>query len=181
MDSDRHLNREKAVTNFLANYRDLAFLPFITDQEIHRLFGEEVDAALQELGRYNRQKGLCRDCARHCCTLVNCELYSPVFNVCPVYSFRPPLCRMHFCGNFAGYSHGVTADLADIFLDSLLTAARRDNLNTGLFDCPPLSPLIPCLLNQILPIIKAARECRAEAATVFTSIENKLADYFRSK
>jgi hypothetical protein len=181
MGSDRHLDKKRAVENVVASFKGLSCLPFITDEEITGLFGEEVAAALQELGSFNRKENFCRDCPNRCCRLVNCEFYSPELTQCPVQPYRPPLCRMHFCDRFAGQYPQLVKDLGDIFLDGLQAVGHLDSQTADLFDSPALGPLVPALVGSVLPLMAAAREGRVDEPAVFGLIEKEIKRYFEKR
>jgi hypothetical protein len=153
MGKDQRLDVSSAVSNFLKNFESLSCLPLITDAEMSRLFGEEVTLAIAELEVFNRKEQLCRRCTNRCCQLVNCELYSHKFSGCPIYDFRPLLCRMHFCRNFPPECSASIRDLGDIFLDSLISIERRDNKKARLFDSPSFKNCAPELAAKITPLI----------------------------
>jgi hypothetical protein len=178
MSSDRHLDKKRAVENVAAGFQGLAYLPFITDEENARLFGEEVAAALLQLEVFNGRESLCRGCLNRCCRLVNCEFYSPELTRCPVQPYRPPLCRMHFCDRFAAQYPQLVKDLGDIFLDGLQAVGRLDSQTADLFDSPVLSPLVPGLVGSVLPLLAAAREGRTDEASALVLIQKEIEKYF---
>jgi hypothetical protein len=147
-----------AVSNFLRHFESLSRLPLVTNAEMDSLFGEEVAAALQELGLYGRQEGLCRTCRSRCCLLVDCELYEAGFSRCSIHDFRPVLCRMHFCNKFAPVYRELVKTVGDIFLESLLAGEHLDPAKTKMLDSPPLRNLAPDLVDRIGRLIKAFDE-----------------------
>lgn len=178
MSSDRHLDKKRAVENVAAGFQGLSYLPFITDQEIAGLFGEEIASALLELESFNRQENFCRNCLKRCCRLVKCEFYSPDLSRCPVQSYRPPLCRMHFCDRFVMQYPQLVRDLGDIFLDGLQVIGCLDRQTADLFDSPVLSPLVPALVGSVLPLLAAAREGRTDEASALVLIQKEIERYF---
>jgi len=90
------------------------------DVEMELLYGEELSVAVKELERYDHEEKLCSTCISRCCPMVKCELYSPVLSRCPIWPYRPVLCRMHFCNKFVGSYGLLVKDIGDIFLDGLL-------------------------------------------------------------
>jgi hypothetical protein len=146
-----------AVNCFLANFRKVRYLPFIADAEAEALLGAEVSAALVELDAYNRQNQVCHGCQGHCCPRVKCELYDVRFSGCPVEAFRPVLCRLHFCDKF-NQAHGpLVKILGDIYLESLLAAAKIDAVTAAMFDCPAFTPRAPQLVSLIARPLDKAR------------------------
>jgi hypothetical protein len=158
LEKGRHLDVEKAVGLFLSQFERLSMLPFITDSEMDQLYGEEVTAGLVELARFNQEKWLCRNCPDRCCRLVDCELYSEAFSCCPIHTYRPILCRMHFCNKFALEYPFLVKDLGDIFLDGLLAAQSINYRRVNLLDSPPLGKLVPDLILEIAAQITAVKE-----------------------
>jgi hypothetical protein len=146
-----------AVECFLANFRKLKYLPFITDIEAKELFGPQVTASLVELENYNQQEQICSRCQGRCCLRVKCEVYDASFGGCAVESLRPVLCRLHFCDKFKNGCGPLAKILGDIYLESLLAAAKIDSVFAGLFDCPTFLPLAPHLVSRIMPLLDDAR------------------------
>ncbi len=174
MGIEHHLDVERAVGNFLEHFESLSHLPLISDAEMDQLFGEEVKAGLAELERHNQQEKICRNCVSRCCQLVDCEFYTPEWSRCPVHSFRPTLCRMHFCSQFVPQYGILVKEVGDIFLESLLAAEKRNGRKANLFDSPPLGKLIPQLVTAILPLISAVKEKRLHEADAWRMIEAEI-------
>jgi hypothetical protein len=181
MENIRHLDIAKAVSTFLEKFDSLSHLPLITDVEMDRLFGEEVQAGLAELERYNKKEGFCRHCSDKCCRLVDCELFAPELTQCSIRPVRPVLCRMHFCHQFDAEYQTLVKETGDIFLESLLAIERRGSRNTRFFDCPPLGRLAPGLVEAIMPLIKAVQEGRLNEATALDLIQTETNKYFLSR
>ncbi len=152
------LNQEKAVRNFLEHVDSLTQLPLITDSEMRILFGEEVMAAIEQLDRYNQAERLCSGCESRCCLACRCELYAPEFGCCPIYEYRPVLCRLHFCNDFRAAGNSIIVELGDIFFDSLLAADREGNPRVRLFESPPLTNAAPALVRAASPWVEMVRE-----------------------
>ena len=73
------MNKEKAITNFLARSHQFGQMLFVTDEELGRLFGEELIAAVTRLQQYDHQESECLKCGGSCCLDIGCELYLPQF------------------------------------------------------------------------------------------------------
>jgi hypothetical protein len=174
MEIVRHLDIAQAVGAFRDNYEELSYLPLITDAEMDRLFGPQVQAGLAELERYNRKGNICRHCPSKCCRLVDCELFAPEFTQCPIYPFRPVLCRMHFCHQFDADYKTLVKETGDVFLESLLEAERRGSRKARYFDCPPLGGLAPGLVDDITPLIAAVRAGRLKEDRALDLIQDCL-------
>ncbi len=149
MGSKHHLDVTGEAENFLKYFERLSSLPLITDAEVASLFGNGVISVLEELDRYNRREKLCARCNRRCCLLVDCELYTPELNTCPIRPYRPLLCRMHFCHQFASAYPVQVREMGDIFLESVLAAEHLDKNKAAFFDAPPLAKFAPGLVNTI--------------------------------
>ncbi len=151
------MNKEKAIATFLERFEHLSCLPFITDSEINELFGEEVAGALAEFERYNQKEQVCSKCESRCCPVIACEFYTPQFTRCPIYDIRPPVCRLHFCHRFPLANGLLMKELGDVFLESLLIVERHGSLKIKLFDCPPMSHIVPGLVVITTPLIDSVR------------------------
>jgi hypothetical protein len=179
MQADHHLDITGAVNCFLGNFESLSCLPFLTDAEMERLYGPEFAAALAELDLYNRQEKLCQKCTNRCCCLVKCEFYSPELSCCPVQSFRPALCRMHFCNQFAAAFGPLVKEIGDVFLESLLAAGKINGQKADLFDSPALGPLVPALVASISALLNAVKEGRLEEASARELIQTEIESYYK--
>ena len=173
-EAEPHLDINRAVANFLKHFEGLSRLPLISDAEMLRLFGPEVIAGLAELERYNSQEKLCQECTARCCRLVDCELYAPDLGRCPIYSYRPVLCRMHFCQNFVPRYGALVKEAGDIFLESLLAAEKINGRRARFFDSPPLVQLVPRLVEEVLARISAVREKRLDEPSALKQIEAEI-------
>ena len=152
------MNKQQAIETFLDRLEKLTRLPLITDAEMNGLFGEEVAALLAELNRYNREEQVCQNCENRCCQAISCEFYVPEFDQCPIYDFRPAVCRLHFCHRFHIADNSVMKDLADIFFDSLVAADRHGSNRVRLFDSPPLAICSPDFIAATSPWLDKVRE-----------------------
>jgi hypothetical protein len=146
-----------AVETFLSSFKKLKHLPFVSDQEASGLYGLEVSIAVAELDHYNRQHHLCKECQSRCCLRVKCEMYDIHFGTCLVESYRPVLCRLHFCNKSSNIHQPLVKILGDIYLESLIAAAKIDSVLANMFDCPTFTPLAPHLMSLIKPILDKTR------------------------
>jgi hypothetical protein len=172
MEKESHLDVKEAVQRFLSQFERLSRLPFIADSEMEQLYGQEVTRGLAELNRFNQEKRICRNCQDRCCRLVDCELYSEAFSGCPVYPYRPVLCRMHFCNKFALEYPFLVKDLGDIFLDGLLAAQSINNRRVELLDSPPLSRFVPDLIAELKDKVTEVKENRLSEAAALEMIQS---------
>jgi hypothetical protein len=154
VDSEHHLDVTKETENFLKYFGRLSRLPQVTDDEMRQLFSEDANSALSKLEAHNQQEKLCARCVRRCCLLVDCEVYTPELSGCPIYPFRPLLCRMHFCNQFAQVYPLIVKELGDIFLESLLAAECLDKSKAAFFDTPPLKRFAPGQINAFESLLK---------------------------
>jgi hypothetical protein len=177
MDTERHLDVNKAVQTFLSRFESLSSLPFISDSEMEQLFGEEVCSGLMALDSFNRQKQICRDCANKCCRLVDCELYLENLTRCPVHTFRPVLCRMHYCHKYTLEYPYLVKELGDIFLDSLLAAQKVHGKKAALLDSPPLNKFSPVFVAMIAARIKELSGNEPDESQLADSIHSEIANY----
>jgi hypothetical protein len=175
----RHLNIDKAIERFLANVESLNHLPFVRDEDMVQLYGEEVAESLVELTHYNNRAKTCQECSDKCCRLVNCELYHPVFSQCPIFPFRPAICRMHFCEKFPVGDISFIREFADIFLNGLIEARRRGSEKALLFDCPPLSKQVPGIVAAVLPWMNAVKEGQLNEASARALIFAEVERYYQ--
>jgi len=171
------IDKLKAVETFVQRVEQLSRLPFITDEEMEELFGEEVIAAISRLDRLNREKQLCTACQKHCCELARCELYALSFGRCPVHDLRPVLCRLHFCFRFQGEGNPLVDELSDIFFECVLAADRAGNPRARLFDSPPLVLHCPELVAAVEPRVKAVREGTANPDKVAAFVRSNVEKY----
>ncbi len=181
MGTDYRLDVKKSVDLFVRNFESLVYLPFIADSEMERLYGPEVIQALADLDNYNRQEKICQTCAQRCCLLVDCEFYAPDLGTCPVQSFRPTLCRMHFCHRFSPAYRELVKDLGDIFLEGLLAGGKVDSQKADLFDSPPLGPLMPSLSPVISTLLEEVRSGRLEKIEAWKRIEFEIEHYYTGR
>ena len=152
------MNKKKAIASFTEHVEYLRHLPLITNSDMGKLFGVEVTTAVAELDRFNREEQICLRCQNRCCPACGCELYAPEFSQCPIYDFRPVLCRLHFCHRFNSAGRSVVVELSDIFFDSLLAAEQAGSDRVRLFESPPLAKAAPGLITATAPWVDAVRK-----------------------
>ncbi len=167
----RHLNLDKAVNQFLQNVEGLSRAPLITDDDMLRLWGEEVMDNLCALSDYNKKEKVCSNCAKSCCPLVHCEFYYPGFSQCPIFPYRPAICRMHFCERFTVSDISFIREFADIFLNSLLEAVNQRIPMVEFLDSPPLTKYAPDLVTRVSGWIEAFKEGRLDEPSALNFIQ----------
>jgi hypothetical protein len=151
------LDKDKAIETFLARVEQLTHLPFITDDEISALYGEEMMAVLRRLDRINEENQFCQDCQSRCCPVVRCEFYAPQFLQCPIFKLRPPICRLHYCHQFFAGEETLLKDMSDIFFDSLIKADSLGSNRVKFFDTPPLKNCCPELIEATDQLVNDVR------------------------
>ena len=169
--SEHHLDVTQETENFLKHFERLSRLPLITDAEMANLFRPEVISVLTELDHFSQREKVCSRCNRRCCLLVDCELYTPELSICPIHSYRPLLCRMHFCNQFARVYPSLVKEVGDIFLESLIAAERQNKSKTAVFDSPPLGKYIPNLVAAIKNLLGEFKKGRLDEPTVLRLIQ----------
>src|SRR5512136_2523704 len=95
--SEAEVDETKAIANFVEAVGRFSQVALLTDEEVGELFGAETAAALAAFDTYSEKTGLCASCGGVCCREIGCEVYSPLFEECPIRATRPLLCRFHFC------------------------------------------------------------------------------------
>lgn len=171
------MNRGKAISNFLSLVDQFGQLLLVTDEEVEKLFGEEVVAALAELDRSNREGRICSSCGGDCCRDMGCELYAPLFKRCPIYDLRPIICRLHFCHRFDAVSKSLVIELRDIFFGCFRAVDFWDSANLSSLDVPPLAKASPELIAALLPTVAAVREGNLDSERAAELIRRKTKDY----
>ncbi|HEX9896034.1 MAG TPA: hypothetical protein VGA85_00015 [Dehalococcoidales bacterium] len=171
------MDKAKAIQTFLEHVEHLTRLPLITDTEMNTLYGEEVTAALEGLARLNEKEQFCQNCQTRCCPAVKCELYAPQFNRCPIYEFRPPICRLHYCHRFFADDDILLKEMSDIFFDSLLTVDKLGSAKARLFDCPPLTICCPDLITATAQWMNSVREGTLNSEVAIRLIQQKAEKY----
>ena len=151
------MNKKRAVSSFLEHVEQLSRLPLIINSEMDELFGEEVADAVAEMDRVNREEQICLNCQSRCCPACGCELYAPQFGQCPIYDFRPVLCRLHFCHRFNSAGRYIVIDLGDIFFDSLSAAEQAGSDKVRFFESPPLAGHAPGLITATAHLVDGVR------------------------
>ena len=99
-------------------------------------------------------------------------MYDASFGGCAVNSLRPALCRLHFCDKFENECGPLVKILGDIYLESLLAAAKIDSALADLFDCPTFLPLTPHLVSLIIPVLDDARAGRLPEREAFQEVQH---------
>jgi hypothetical protein len=166
----------REVECFLRGYDRLVRLPLITDAEMEGLFSLGMLETLERFKQYDQDNNVCSSCAGRCCALIRCELYEPAFGVCPVFSLRPLLCRLHYCSKFDVCKQEIKI-IGDIFLQSLIEIQKQGSPKTALFDSPPLAPAAPALADRINALTAAFREGRLDRTEALLAIQKEAEKY----
>jgi hypothetical protein len=151
------IDKQKVIRNYIANVQEMHRLPFITDDEMQQLFGEDITTILTRLSLYDTEKGLCVNCVKRCCLVVHCELYDARFPGCPIFKLRPVVCRLHYCHLFQKDCGQLVEELSDIFFECVIAAESSGITPTRLFDSPPLVRCAPEFISRIGNIMQSVR------------------------
>ena len=157
------MDRQKAIDRFREQADRFSQLALVTDHEIRELFGKEVAAAITYLDDFGRGQSLCSRCRGTCCADIACELYSPKLGSCPIYDFRPMVCRFHFCHSFDAAGKSQIIELRDIFLGCLETVRNRPNAKRMSIDIPPFGEACAELITASRHLLAAAGQDRIDA------------------
>lgn len=151
------MDRQQAIANFEKNAKHLVRLPFVTNREMEQLYGEEFSKTLEKLNRLGREEQVCLGCPSCCCAEHSCEFYDPQFNQCPVFDFRPVICRVHFCERFKIADRSIITELSETFLYGVHSLAASGSARSLFFDPPPFARVIPGLVASISPWVSKVR------------------------
>jgi hypothetical protein len=173
------LDETRAVATFLDGVGRLAQVALLTDEEVRELFGPETAALLARFDRHSQESGLCASCGGVCCREIGCEVYSPLFQECPIHDTRPLLCRFHFCHDFDAVDKASVIALRDVFL-SCYTA---DQISRGTIaqsmNVPPLENACPILVANVQPVVESVRDGRITAGEGIRLIRAEVERYRR--
>jgi hypothetical protein len=171
------LDEAGAIARFMDAVGRFAQVALLTDGEVRDLFGAEVAAALAAFDRYSEENGLCASCAGVCCREIGCEVYSPLFEECPIHATRPLLCRFHFCHRFDAVDKTMVIALRDVFM----ACYTADQISRGTIaesmSVPPLETTCPALVANIQPVVEAVRDGRVSPQEGVRSIRAEVDRY----
>lgn len=149
-----NLDENRAIRKFQSRVQRFSQVALLKDEEFEELFGGETASAIRALDDYGRKAGVCSSCGGECCREIGCEVYSPLFKRCPIYSARPLLCRFHFCHRFDSLDKPLIIALRDIFL----ACYTADQISRGTIarsmSVPPLETACPALVTNLQPVIE---------------------------
>jgi hypothetical protein len=158
--SEAEVDETEAIANFVEAVGRFTQVALLTDEEVRELFGAETAAALAAFDTYSEETGLCSSCGGVCCREIGCEVYSPLFEECPIHATRPLLCRFHFCHRFDAVDKTAVIALRDVFL----ACYTADQISRGIIaqsmSVPPLETACPTLVANVQPVVEAVREGR---------------------
>jgi len=173
----QHINLDVAVRRFIENVDSLTRLPLISDSDYELLLGPQVVEASQVMSRINGAKNLCGGCQKRCCPIVKCELYNTRFSICPIFAYRPLVCRMHFCDRFVQEDRSFIGEFADVYLNSLIEAKVHGRKKVDLVDSPPFARYAPELLEALRPALEAFRSGRLEEKAALEAMGEEAARF----
>lgn len=174
------MNKEKAISNFLTRSHQFGQLLFVTDEELGRLFGEELTATVTRLEQYDNQESECLKCRGSCCLDIGCELYLPQFGRCPIRDFRPIPCRLHFCHHFDPMDRSLVLELRDVFLGIFTFAESHNSAIFGLLDTPPLARSSAEFVTAVSPSVMAIENGSLDLERGEELLRQAVADYRES-
>ena len=141
------MDTAEVVEQFVKRLSFYPYIPFLTEDEMTGLFGQEVIAALRRLQDFARETNLCAGCGGKCCGDVKCELYSSRFPACPIHELRPMACRFHFCPRFGDEHKEAIIALRDTYLGCFYTFDGMGSITGShqarCLDTPPLAIFWP--------------------------------------
>jgi hypothetical protein len=152
------VDETRAIAAFMEAVGRFAQVALLTDGEVRDLFGEETAAALAAFDRYSEENGFCASCGGLCCREIGCEVYSSLFEECPIHTTRPLLCRFHFCHRFDAVDKSLVIALRDIFLACYTAYQISSGTIAEAMSIPPLETACPVLVANIEPVLEAVRE-----------------------
>ena len=167
----------KAIGTFMDKVGRFSQVALLTDEEVGELFGEETAAVLATFECYSEENGLCASCGGVCCREIGCEVYSPLFQECPIHATRPLLCRFHFCHSFDAADKGLVIELRDVFLGCYTADQISSGTVSRSMNVPPLETACPVLVASIQPIMDAVREGRLDPRDGVQSIQQEVERY----
>jgi len=171
------VDKKKAIASFLDHLNQLIRPPLISDEEMKKLFGDEIEQSLKELDGLNREKQICLRCEKNCCQQYNCEFYAPQLKWCPIFDLRPALCRLHFCEKFRTANGAIIEELSDIYIQSLSFAAQNESARVKFFDIPPFGNCAPQLIGAVSPLVQAVKEGKLDPDTGRQQIRTEAIKY----
>ena len=171
------LDETRAIATFMKTVGRFAQVALLTDGEVRELFGEEATEALLTFDRFSDENGICASCGGVCCREIGCEVYSPLFQKCPIHATRPLLCRFHFCHRFDALDKTLVVALRDIFL----ACYTADQISSGTIaksmSVPPLEVACPTLVANIQPLVDAVREGKLDSQDGLELIRKEVIRY----
>jgi hypothetical protein len=156
--AEARVDETRAIATFMGAVGRLAQVALLTDGEVRELFGAETAAALVAFGRFSDDNGICASCGGVCCSEIGCEVYSPLFEECPVHATRPLLCRFHFCHRFDALDKTLVIALRGIFLACYTADQVSGGTIAESMSVPPLEAACPALVANTQPLVDAVRE-----------------------
>lgn len=158
--ADFELDETRAIAAFLDGIGRFSQVALLTDEEVQDLFGRQTAAVMAAFDSYGREKGLCASCGGECCREIGCEVYSPLFEQCPIHDMRPLLCRFHFCHRFDAVDKGLVIALRDVFM----ACYTADQISRGTIarsmSVPPLENGCSILAGNVQLIVESVRSGR---------------------
>ena len=171
------MDRQQAIASFEKNAKNLVRLPFVENREMEQLYGEEFARTLEKLNRLGREEQVCLDCPICCCAEHSCEFYAPQFNQCPIFDFRPVICRVHFCERFKIADKSIITEVSEIFLYGTHILAASGSARSIYFNPPPFAEAIPGLISSISPWVSKVRAGKINSQYGRRGIHREVSEY----
>lgn len=164
------MDKGKAISRFLDRVDHFSQIILVTDEEMRDLFGDDMTELLGQLDLFSRKERLCARCGGKCCADIGCELFAPHFGQCPIHSYRPIACRLHFCYSFDNPYKSTIIDLRDVFFGCFRAVDLWSSANIRSLDTPPFDGRCPELLAAVVLLVEAVRQRKAEPEAVAKEI-----------
>jgi hypothetical protein len=171
------MDKGKAIDRFLSRADQLGQLLLVSNDEVEKLLGEEVAAALAEMESFSHEQQLCSQCGGDCCRDIGCELYAPQFSQCPIQDLRPLVCRLHFCHRFDAAYKSLVMELRDVFLGCFQAVDLWDGSYLKWLDVPPLAGASPELISTLSHWVEKVRDGTLDPGQAVELIRREAEEY----
>ena len=175
------MDRGRAVSQFLDRVDSYGQIILVSTEEVADLFGEELMLVLEQFESFAREQQLCADCGGQCCDDIGCELFAPQFGQCPIHSFRPIACRLHFCRKFDVPYKSMVIELRDVFFNCYKAIDTCRSPNIASLDTPPFAAHCPELVTLVAPLVEAVRQGKSAPQDVADLMMEKVSRYRLSR
>lgn len=174
------MDKSRAISQFLERVDAYGQIIFVSTDEVADLLGKELLLVLGQLESFACEQRLCADCGGQCCEDIGCELFAPQFARCPIHSFRPLACRLHFCRKFDIPYKSTVIELRDIFFSCYKAVDICYSPNIASLDTPPFATHCPEFVDSVAPLVEAIRQGSATPHDL-TLLMKEVGRYRRSR